>query len=513
MPAITFTLDLEDHRPAPSAEARHVGATLRVLDELEGLGVRGTFFVVGEVAEAEPQLVREVAARGHELALHDWDHLQLDRSDPDRFREGVRKGKALLEDLGARPVLGYRAPTFSLVPSTVWATEVLTEEGFAYSSSVLPAKNPLHGFPAAPSDPFLWPSGLLELPPPMVDLGAGRVPLGGTYLRVLPLAVVRRRVSSAAVPFLYCHPYDFDPDEPFWWEPVAGTMAPLLWVGRRRLMGKVAALLDPAGPPLAERLDEARAVARPFDPAAASTSGSAAGGDQTEMVHRLPQARGVDRIAYLTELVTGRSVVHVGFADRGYREMQELAGTWLHAHLATRARTLVGIDLDEEGVAAAREAGYEAWAIDCRDEVAIAAAGIEPAEVVVAGEVIEHLDEPGPFLEALHRLVAPGGELVLTTPNASGLLNTVAALAGREVNHPDHVAMFSWRTLQNLLARHGWEVVESATYVPVMKEGARRQSGVMGLAAQAVLAAERAAARLGAPFLSDGLIVRCRAAR
>src|SRR5690606_3288067 len=101
--------------------------------------------------------------------------------------------------------------------------------------------------------------------------------------------------------------------------------------------------------------------------------------------------------------------------------------------------------------------------------------------------------------EALHALVAPGGELVVTTPNASGLLNTVAALAGRGANHPDHVAMFSWRTLQNLLARHGWEVVDSATYVPVMKEGARQGSGVMGLAARGVLAAERAAARLGAP--------------
>lgn len=507
MQPLTFTLDLEDHRPSPAAPARHVDVTFRLLDELDGLGVRGTFFVVGQVAEDEPALVKEVAARGHELALHDWGHLQLDRTDPDRFRADTRRGKALLEDLGDRPVLGYRAPTFSLIPSTVWATDVLAEEGFGYSSSVLPAKNPLHGFPGAPSGPFLWPSGLLELPPPMIDLAVGRVPLGGTYLRLLPAAIVRRRLQAGPVPFLYCHPYDFDPDEPFWWEPVAGRLAPLLWVGRRGLLDKVAGLLAPPGPPLADRLEEARAVARPFDPQ------HVAGGDQTEMVHRLPTARGVDRIEHLADLVTGRSVVHVGFADRGYRDMQEQAGTWLHAHLAQRARRLVGIDLDEEGVAAARAAGYEAWALDCRDAEAIAAAGIEPAEVVVAGEVIEHLDEPGPFLEALHALVAPGGELVVTTPNASGLLNTVAALAGREVNHPDHVAMFSWRTLQNLLARHGWEVVDSATYVPVMKEGARQGSGVMGLAARGVLAAERAAARLGAPFLSDGLIVRCRSDR
>lgn len=508
MPPITFTLDLEDHRPSPDAPARHVDSTLRLLDELDARGVRGTFFVVGEVADAEPALVRGVAARGHELALHDWGHLQLDRTDPERFRADTRRGQALLEDLGGRPVVGYRAPTFSLVPSTVWATEVLAEEGFTYSSSVLPARNPLHGFPGAPRGPFVWPSGLLELPPPIIDLAAGRVPLGGTYLRLLPSAVIKRRLRAGAVPFLYCHPYDFDPDEPFWWEPVAGKLAPLLWLGRRGLLDKVSDLLAPPGVPLRERLDEARASARGFDPQSEAVSG-----DQTEMVHRLPTAPGVDRIEFLAELVAGRSVVHVGFADRGYREMQDQAGTWLHAHLARQARRLVGIDLDEEGVAAARAAGYEAWALDCRDADAIAAAGIEPAEVVVAGEVIEHLDEPGRFLESLHALVAPGGELVVTTPNASGLLNTVAALAGREVNHPDHVAMFSWRTLQNLLSRHGWEVTDSATYVPVMKEGARQGSGVMALAARGVLAAERAAARLGAPFLSDGLIVRCRSAR
>jgi hypothetical protein len=81
------------------------------------------------------------------------------------------------------------------------------------------------------------------------------------------------------------------------------------------------------------------------------------------------------------------------------------------------------------------------------------------------------------------------------------------------VNHPDHVVMFTWRTLQALLARHGWEVVESATYVPVVKEGARQAAGVLGLGARAVLGAERLAGRLGVPFLADGLIVSCRSTR
>ena len=499
---LTLTLDLEDHRADPGQPLRYDAVTRGLLDELDALGVRGTVFVVGQLADATPSLVAEVSARGHEVALHDWSHRQLDRTDPDTFRADTQRGRARLEDIVQAPVVGYRAPTFSLTAATTWATDVLAELGFDYSSSILPAANPLYGFPGAPCSPFTWPSGLLELPPPMVRLGPLEVPLGGTYLRVLPERVLRRARSSA-VPFVYCHPYDFDADEPFWWEPVAGKLAPLLWVGRRRLLDKLARMLRPAGPPLRERLAEARAVAVPFDP-------GVAGGGQTEMVHELPPARCVDRISLLADLADGRSTVHVGFVDSGYREMQEAAGAWLHAHLAARAKTLVGIDLDVEGVQAARAAGYEAYSIDCRDSAAVAASGISPAELVIAGEVIEHLDAPGPFLDALHALVAPGGELVLTTPNASGLLNTVAALAGREVNHPDHVVMFSWRTLQAILARHGWEVVETATYVPSMKDGARR-AGVMALGAAAVLGAERVAGRLGAPFVADGLIVRCRA--
>jgi polysaccharide deacetylase family protein (PEP-CTERM system associated) len=515
---ITFTLDIEDHRPDADAPLRFPELTRSLLDLLDSIGARGTVFVVGEVADACRDLVTEIAARGHEIALHDWSHRQLDRTDPERFRADTQRGKDLLEDLVQAPVLGYRAATFSLMPSTVWATEILAELGFAYSSSVLPAKNPLHGFPGAPTGPFTWPCGLLELPVPLIDMGATRVPLGGTYLRLLPMAVIRRRVQPVEVPFLYCHPYDFDTDEPFWWEPVAGRLAPLLWVGRKGLRDKVHVLLRHPGAPLGERLAEARAVATPFDPSAgplvaATPAGGRATGDQREMVHRLPQARCVDRIAHLTAAAEGRSVIHVGFVDRGYRDMQEQAGTWLHAHLAGSARSLVGLDLDVDGVEAARAAGYDAHAIDCRDTAAVRAAGLQPAEVVIAGEVIEHLDEPGPFLDALHGLVAPGGRLILTTPNASGLLNTVAALVGREVNHPDHVVLFSWRTLQTLLRRHGWEVEDSATYVPVMKAGARAGGGALALGARAVLGAERLAGRLGAGFVADGLIVSCRALR
>ncbi|HYF46783.1 MAG TPA: class I SAM-dependent methyltransferase [Acidimicrobiales bacterium] len=242
---------------------------------------------------------------------------------------------------------------------------------------------------------------------------------------------------------------------------------------------------------------------------------SAADEAQLEMVHRLPRARLVQRIPYVAGLVRGRSVIHVGFVDAGYQEMQAEAGTWLHAHLGDTAKSLIGIDLDETGVAQAKAEGYEAYVADCRDPQQIDALGIQPAEVVVAGEVIEHLDDPGSFLDGLHRLLAPGGELILTTPNASGLLNGFAAMAGAEINHPDHVILFSWRTLTNLMSRHGWEVVDTATFVPAVKAapGSGLRQTVLGLAGRFVLWLERTIGKLWAPFVADGLILTARSTR
>lgn len=259
---ITFSLDLEDHRPDESAELRFPQITRRVLDFLDERNIVGTFFVVGQVAETEPDLVREVAARGHELGLHAYRHVPLTELDPDRFREETARGKAAIEDLTGDEVVGFRAPTYSLVPASIWAVDVLGDLGFAYSSSVLPAANPLFGFPGAPEVPFRWPNGLAELPAPLTGVGSARLPfLGGTYLRVLPwpAVVAARRVGDLGpVPWTYCHPYDFDPGERFWWVPDAGRMAPLLWVGRRRMEAKIRRLLATgAGAPLRDRLDEA----------------------------------------------------------------------------------------------------------------------------------------------------------------------------------------------------------------------------------------------------------------
>jgi len=263
--AVTFTLDLEDHRPSPDHPVRYPALTREVLEFLDLRGIRGTFFVVGEVAEAAPDLVGEVAARGHEIGLHGWRHTPLTELDADSFRADVDRGKALLEDLAGRPVVGFRAPTFSLVPESRWAIDVLADAGFAYSSSILPARSPLFGDPSLPTTPFRWPNGLAELPCPVLRAGTVGLPyLGGVYLRAIPgaaSALARRSVGRHQLLWIYCHPYDFDPGEEFWVVPDAGRVGSrLLWYNRRRTFAKVESVLrGRAGLPLAERLDEVTA--------------------------------------------------------------------------------------------------------------------------------------------------------------------------------------------------------------------------------------------------------------
>ncbi len=230
---------------------------------------------------------------------------------------------------------------------------------------------------------------------------------------------------------------------------------------------------------------------------------------QGTMVHTLPKAPLVERIEYLTHLARGRRVIHVGFVDTGCQTMQVNAGSWLHGHLDTVASSLVGIDVNAEGVADAVAAGFEAYTADCRDPEELEGLGLAPAQLVIAGEVIEHLDDPGAFLAGLQALVAPGGQLVVTTPNAYGLFNVFASLAHREINHPDHVMMFTWRTLTNLASRHGWEPSETRVYVPSVKDlsGVGLTARLLGVAGMFVVGLERLLARLGRGYAADGMII------
>jgi SAM-dependent methyltransferase len=223
-------------------------------------------------------------------------------------------------------------------------------------------------------------------------------------------------------------------------------------------------------------------------------------------VHRVPPSRLVDRVSEIRRIVRGRSVIDLGFVDEGQMAAKSDRGTWLHEVVRAEARTCVGVDADVRGVERASELGFDARAADVEDPEALAGLGLEPAEVVVAGELVEHLDGPGRFLDAVKSLLAPAGVLVLTTPNAHALTNTLGALAGRELVNPDHVSWLSWRTLETLLSRHGWRLEELAYYrFPPVESGARAPRLVFNV----YQLAARPLFRLR-PNLADGLLAVAR---
>ena len=263
---VSFTIDVEDHWADPLGELRYEQLAWEVLGWLQGLGVRGSWYFVGELAQRHGDLVAAVAAAGHEIGVHGWTHTPLPELSPQRFRDDVRRAKGVLEDLGGSPVIGFRAPTYSLVRESLWATDILAEEGYAYSSGVSSRRNPLWWYPGVPPHPFRWPSGLLETSGEFARVGRYVYYFGGgTFLRATPWWMVREgfaRWADEGVAFLYCHPYDFDPgEERFRIPDVPAVLAPLLWAGRRNTWSRVEALLQNAAAPLAERLDELAALA------------------------------------------------------------------------------------------------------------------------------------------------------------------------------------------------------------------------------------------------------------
>lgn len=244
-----FTIDVEDPRSDPAREYRVRRNMEAVLAWLAERGVRGTAFVVGALAEADPGLVRMIADDGHEIGLHSWSHTPLERHSPEALAADLARGRSLLQDLSGQPVEGFRAPIFSLTARTPWAPTVITDAGFSYSSSVLPARNPLFGLPGAPRTPFRWETGLLELPSPVGSVGPLEVPfLGGTYLRVLPSVVTRRilrRHPEEVVHWTYCHPWDFDSGERLAkYQETSWPATLLCFAGRKRMFTKLGAVLD-----------------------------------------------------------------------------------------------------------------------------------------------------------------------------------------------------------------------------------------------------------------------------
>ncbi len=246
---ITFSLDLEDNLVRHGLEPRYSALTHKVLEFLEESNISGTFFVVGELARQNTGLIQKISNHGHEIAYHSRSHVPLTQEIPERFRRETRSDKAFLEDITGRRITGFRAPIWSLVPSSVWAIDILVELGFKYSSSVLPAANPLYGFSGAPAGPFRWHNGLLELPLPLARIGPITLPLlGGIYFRYLFVSMqefILKRIDPSAVLWTYCHPYDFDPEQPFTIpDDLNLPMSFLLWANRRGTFRKMRKLLN-----------------------------------------------------------------------------------------------------------------------------------------------------------------------------------------------------------------------------------------------------------------------------
>jgi len=206
-----------------SYESRVESNTRRLLDLFSELELEATFFVLGWVAERCPQLVRDTAAAGHELACHSYWHRMVYQLDRSEFREDTHRAKETIEQIAGVPLRGYRAPTYSIVTRSLWAAEILVETGFTYDSSIFPIHHDRYGIPDAPRGPFQLdtPSGpLLEYPIATFRLwGERNLPFGGGgYLRLLPTWYTRlgmRRAQAETLPVIaYVHPWEIDPGQP-----------------------------------------------------------------------------------------------------------------------------------------------------------------------------------------------------------------------------------------------------------------------------------------------------------
>jgi polysaccharide deacetylase family protein (PEP-CTERM system associated) len=235
-PLNAFTVDVEDWYQVSDFEAvvdfarwdsypsRVVANTDRILALLDEAGVKATFFVLSWNAERHPDIVRRIAAAGHEIASHGYAHRLIYDQTPETFRADIVRSKATLEDLTGSPVLGYRAPSCSITTRSLWAFDVILEAGFRYSSSTIPIHDTLYGLPEVPRFPHVIRErdgrALVEFPVTTTPVFGRNLPVaGGGWLRVLPyqylrwgLRRVNRREQKGVI--FYIHPWEIDPDQP-----------------------------------------------------------------------------------------------------------------------------------------------------------------------------------------------------------------------------------------------------------------------------------------------------------
>jgi polysaccharide deacetylase family protein (PEP-CTERM system associated) len=227
-----FTVDVEDYFQVSALapyiarsdwdgiECRVERNVDRILALLDDSGNRATFFTLGWIAQRHPEMVRRIAAAGHEVASHGSAHLRATDQSPDEFLDDITRAKTVLEDIVGTEVRGYRAPSFSIGHTNPWALDCVAQAGYRYSSSIYPVKHDHYGMPDAPRFPFASRDGLMEVPVTTVRMGSRNLPAGGGgYFRLLPYAASRwllRQVNErdGRPAMFYCHPWEIDAAQP-----------------------------------------------------------------------------------------------------------------------------------------------------------------------------------------------------------------------------------------------------------------------------------------------------------
>jgi polysaccharide deacetylase family protein (PEP-CTERM system associated) len=205
-------------------ESRVEKNTLHILDILDTYHTKATFFVLAWIAERQPQLVREIVARGHEVGSHGYTHRRVYTQDTCQFQRETRMSKYMLEDITGHPILGYRAASYSITRDSLWALDVLKQEGFVYDSSIFPIHHDLYGIPGYQRfcHIHITPQGqsLVEFPISTVRIGKTNFPIGGGgYFRLFPYFVTRWGISrlnntERQPAVVYLHPWEIDPSQP-----------------------------------------------------------------------------------------------------------------------------------------------------------------------------------------------------------------------------------------------------------------------------------------------------------
>jgi polysaccharide deacetylase family protein (PEP-CTERM system associated) len=201
-------------------ESRVVRNTDRLLDLFAEHRATGTFFLLGWVAERHPDLVARIARGGHEIGSHSYWHRLVYSLSPDEFREDLRRARGVIEAAAGVRVRGFRAPSYSVVERSLWAIDVLLEEGYDYDSSIFPVTHDVYGIPGAPDAAHTIVRGhgsLLEIPASAARVGSLPVPIGGGYFRLLPYAATKTAieiVNRQRPAVFYIHPWEIDPEQP-----------------------------------------------------------------------------------------------------------------------------------------------------------------------------------------------------------------------------------------------------------------------------------------------------------